>query len=92
MRINRAVMWMANGGMAMADLGSLELLDARGQPLQRLNPEAQQRQVPANAGPQTVEVTYQARAGQAEPARLVWYGRRNVLLEVPFTLKDVPLP
>jgi hypothetical protein len=36
-------------------------------------------------------LTFRANTDQGEPARLVLNGRRTVSIEVPFTLKDVPL-
>jgi hypothetical protein len=35
---------------------------------------------------------YQPRKGQGDPVRFTLRGKRTVLLEVPFVLKDVPLP
>jgi hypothetical protein len=37
-------------------------------------------------------LVYRPDPGQGEPARLVYTGRRTATIEVPFTLKDVPLP
>jgi hypothetical protein len=36
-------------------------------------------------------LTFQAEKGQ-EPAKLVYSGRKSLSVEIPFTLKDVPLP
>jgi hypothetical protein len=91
-RINRAVMMMRGGIEAPADPGTLELLDARGQPFERLDGAAQGRGNPGNGGPQTYELIFRPHPGQAEAARLVYSARRTVTLEVPFMLKDVPLP
>jgi hypothetical protein len=41
---------------------------------------------------QEVELTYQPEAGQKVAARFTYIGRRTTAIEVPFTLKDVPLP
>ena len=41
---------------------------------------------------QEIELTYRPEEGQNAPARFVYSGRRVVLVEVPFTLKNVPLP
>ncbi len=41
---------------------------------------------------QAVHLTFQPREGQADPARLVYTGRRTVMVEIPFVLRDVPLP
>jgi hypothetical protein len=42
----------------------------------------------------TVEyrLTFQPPAGAAKPAKLVYSGQRETTIEVPFLLKDVPLP
>jgi hypothetical protein len=37
-------------------------------------------------------LVYRTVPGAGEPSRLVYTGRRSVTLDVPFTLKDVPLP
>jgi hypothetical protein len=39
-----------------------------------------------------ISCTYQSRAGLGEPYKLVYSGRRTLIIEVPFTLNDVPLP
>jgi hypothetical protein len=39
-----------------------------------------------------LEVVYQPADGQGEPAKFTYVGRRSAIVEVPFTLKDVPLP
>jgi hypothetical protein len=89
-RINRAVFLMAARQEAVGDVPNLELQDVRGQTFTRVNPEA--TRVVANGVPQELELTYQPHPGQAAPARLVYLARRSVLVEVPFTLKDVALP
>jgi hypothetical protein len=42
----------------------------------------------------TMEVTmvFRQNNGQGEPAQLVLHGQRNISVQVPFTLRDVPLP
>ncbi len=42
--------------------------------------------------PRIYTLYYQPRKNQGDPVRLVLSGKRTVLLEVPFVLKDVPLP
>jgi hypothetical protein len=88
-RINRAV-WMMAGRQDVGEIPSLELQDARGQLFTRINPEA--TRVVANGIPQELDLTFQPHSGQAAPARLVYFVRRSVIVEVPFTLKDVALP
>ena len=41
---------------------------------------------------QVYTLTYQPRKGQEGPFRFVFSGRRTVVIDVPFLLKDVPLP
>jgi outer membrane protein assembly factor BamB len=38
------------------------------------------------------DLTYQPEAGQSEAARFIYQDRRTLFVEVPFVLKDVPLP
>jgi hypothetical protein len=46
-----------------------------------------------SAGPECIRLslTFQAAPGQAEPSRLILQGRRSLVLEVPFSLREVPL-
>jgi hypothetical protein len=46
----------------------------------------------ANGVAQEFRLTYLPERDQGEPVKLVQTGRRQILLEIPFTLKDVPLP
>lgn len=41
--------------------------------------------------PLTYSLIYQRRKDQGEPSKFVFSGRRGVLIEMPFTLRDVPL-
>jgi hypothetical protein len=70
---------------------SLELLDAKGQSFQ---PAGIGYEMVANGNglSQEIHLTYRPNEKQAEPAKLVYSGRRTVVVEVPFTLRDVPLP
>jgi hypothetical protein len=38
------------------------------------------------------EMVYQPQKGRGEPDRLVFFGRKSVAIDIPFTLQDVPLP
>ena len=40
---------------------------------------------------QEYTITYQPRNDQGEPAKLLYTGYRTTSIDVPFTLKDVPL-
>jgi hypothetical protein len=100
-RINRAVMRM-RGGVAETEAPEIELFDAQGQPFQRTSATAGPSQagvagvglpgVGFIGGPLDYQLTFVPRPGQAEPARLVYNGRRTVTIDVPFKLENVPLP
>src|SRR5262249_36609706 len=65
------------------------LLDEKGKPLQVVKAVT----TGVRAGPaQEVELIYRAAEGQPSPARFVYTARRGALLEVPFTLRNIPLP
>ena len=70
------------------------LLDAQGKPFTLVNPPARTGDVNFNGATQTRQMTllFRPGAGQGEPARLVLNGRRRETIQVPFTLRDVPLP
>jgi len=38
-----------------------------------------------------ISLTYEGGGGLGEPQKLIYSGQRTIMLEVPFTLKDVPL-
>jgi hypothetical protein len=67
--------------------GNLVLFDARGHLVRLLSKE----QVPDENGSEEYRFTYQVAKGQPDPSKLVLQGRRPVSIDVPFTLKDVPL-
>jgi hypothetical protein len=80
---------MRDGGSGAAE--SLALFDARGNSL------AQSRRTvePAlngNRVSQDMTLHYIVPATTAEPMKLVYSARRTLVVEVPFTLQDVPLP
>jgi hypothetical protein len=95
-RVNRVVVMNGGGRIGVNrewDGGSstLSLLDATGKsvPLVR----AESNLVPSGTSvAQEHQLSYQPAAVQSEPAALVYRGRRTVVLDIPFTLKDVPLP
>jgi hypothetical protein len=66
------------------------IIDAKGKPmpLERIQGQAGRRLV----GPREYTLFFTPGRGQPKPAKLVYSGRRSVVIEVPFTLKDVPLP
>src|SRR5262249_1639679 len=68
--------------------GNLALFDARGNLIRQVAKE----QIPDDQGVnEEYRFVYQVAKGQPEPARLVLQGRRPVTIDVPFTLRDVPL-
>jgi hypothetical protein len=56
--------------------------------------QQQRFRVAAGGGPTTMgfQIVYKPEKGQPAPAKLVFKGRKSVTIDVPFTLKDVPLP
>jgi hypothetical protein len=66
------------------------LVDAKGQSF-RLVGKGSELAAGARGLAQEITLMYRPRQGQAEAARLVYSGRRTVLVEVPFALKNVPL-
>jgi hypothetical protein len=94
-RINRAVLQMKVGGMGGNPVAnsSLELRDDRGVPFQLLSSNVQQQAQAFMGGAVAMEqeMLFQPHAAQGAPTKLVYLGRRNVMIEVPFSLKDAPL-
>jgi hypothetical protein len=87
---------VGGGGMAVdtseaSGPMSPALYDAKGYrfPLRRMETR---HIVKGNEWVQEFHLTYQADRGRVDSARLVFTGRRTTVLEIPFTLKDVPLP
>jgi hypothetical protein len=69
---------------------SFALLDAQGRRFAPLEGEVQ-----GSLGKRLrhdFTLLYQSQADRGPPAKLVYLGRRAVTIEVPFTLRDVPLP
>jgi hypothetical protein len=91
-RFNRRVMaFNGNGGLAEGGVPNLALVDAKGGKLQQVRTE-QRIVATGNGWSQEYHLTYSPQQGQGDPVKLVYTGPRTVTLEVPFTLKDVPLP
>jgi hypothetical protein len=82
------------GGVGNSANG-LSLLDDKGETVKLTG--VQMQFTPVVAGPAGIVnslqhvLTFQAEKGQ-EPAKLVYSGRKSLNVEIPFTLKDVPLP
>jgi hypothetical protein len=84
------------GGMAMplAGYNGIALLDDKGNAV----PVLIQQQIgfrPVQAGQKNVQehiFVFQLEKGQSEDVKLVFLGRKQTSIDIPFTLKDVPLP
>jgi len=74
-----------------ADLG-LSLLDAKGQPFQLVSNPIRQWKINNNQVSHELTLHFKPQPGQAEPAKLIHSGVRLAVMEIPFSLKDVPLP
>jgi hypothetical protein len=68
----------------------LTLLDARGHTIPLA--DSKSPKVAGSGKAWELTLAYRPDPVQAEPARLIYAGRRSRALEVSFTLKDVPLP
>ena len=79
--------------LVSVEYSGLSLVDAKGRRFE----VGQAQQELTQFGPQgwtyAITVAFRTTAeGAGEPARLVFTGSRPTMIEVPFTLKDVPLP
>jgi hypothetical protein len=70
----------------------LALLDDRGQAFQLAGVPHQQTRFNGVAVTREATLLFRPHQGQGEAARLVFAGSRHVTLDVPFVLKNVPLP
>lgn len=71
--------------------GDFALIDAQGKELPLIGMTTDGRVAGNNAQIEHV-LTFQAKKGQADGSKLVYRASRTINLNVPFTLKDVPLP
>jgi hypothetical protein len=79
----------ALAGMESTSPANLLLQDANGQSFpQRSRDEA----FGFNGDTVTRCIVSTYHSGLGEPSKLIYSGRRTILIEIPFTLKDVPLP
>jgi hypothetical protein len=74
------------------DPANLHLLDAGGRKFQGAQVSAQGTSFAGRAITQQWSLTYRPEKGQGAPARLVYIGVLPVVVDVPFTLRNVPLP
>jgi hypothetical protein len=68
---------------------NLVLYDAAGQVLP---PQNRDDGTTFNGNMPARVITLRYHCGVSEPGKLVYSGRRTIIIEIPFTLKDVPLP
>jgi hypothetical protein len=66
-----------------------KLVNAEGKALELVNGELEVSAT--NEGSRVFTLVYKPGANDTAPAKFQYMGRREVLVEVPFTLKDVPL-
>jgi hypothetical protein len=74
------------------DLQHLELKDGDGRNYYMFSRDLDAVAPNQNGLVREVQIVFRPRPGQGKPARLVYSGRRVATVEVPFTLKEVPLP
>ena len=89
-RFNGRMAFMAQQEFDSATAQSLSLQDSKGKAFQLAST---QESTQANGLDITQEfhLVFQSRQGLDQPARLVYSGHRLVTVEIPFTLKNVPL-
>lgn len=90
--VNRARGLRADGGAMTPEQfekRGIALRDAKGQALGLVSAKCDSAASPI--GPFQYTLVYEWKKDQPEPTSLVLTGRRTVLLEVPFVLRDVPL-
>lgn len=83
---------IGRGGLGMPTGGSsLKVLDEKGNVLQQTGMQTQLRR---GAGGLERQYTIMVKAapGQGKPTRLVYASQKSVTLDIPFSLKDIPLP
>jgi hypothetical protein len=83
--------WRGRGSAAVSrDYTAFSLVDAQGRALSLTGGEVQGT---LDKGIRhDLNLVYQPLPNQGAPARLLYKGRRTVTVEIPFTLRDVPLP
>jgi hypothetical protein len=81
---------MSRSGAAAADTVNLEMAVVNDRD-QLLQPVGLEYRLFAAKGPEYA-LTLQSGVGQGEPAKLVLSLNKSVTIDVPFTLKNVPLP
>jgi hypothetical protein len=94
----QAIIAIGQGGgpVVMGAINGLTVQDGKGNTLPVQMGPQQFRMVAQPGGGNALTATYtllcQPAKGQGEPAKLVYLGRKRATIDIPFTLKDVPLP
>jgi hypothetical protein len=70
---------------------NLKLLDAKGRAFDLSSTQSQGMRFGPAGLTQTMTLLFTPKNGQSRPARLVYYGEPTAFVDVPFTLKNVPL-
>jgi hypothetical protein len=78
-----------SGGSPEPPGTSFALLDAGGKPLTLTQTE---EPILRPSGVREYQLVFVPEKGQGNPVQFVYTGRRSAVIDVPFTLKDVPLP
>jgi hypothetical protein len=79
------------GGYVGDAFNGLSLVDDKGTKFSIVRVGVAAQAVAAGAVATTYEITFEAKKDQGEPVKLIFSGSKMVAVEVPFTLKDVPL-
>jgi hypothetical protein len=69
----------------------LSVVDSKGRHLKLIEGNTNNQDT-ANNGTKEYHLTYDLPTGSPKPAKLIYNGQRVVMVDVNFTLKDVPLP
>jgi hypothetical protein len=95
-RVQRQVRVQGGAPVFTTAINGLAVLDDKGNTLPVQMGAQQFRMVVQPGGGNVLTATYtmicQPGKGQGDPAKLVYLGRKRVTIDIPFTLKDVPLP
>ena len=89
-RFNGRMAFMAQQEAENVAAQNLSLQDLNGRPFQLVSAE-ETTQANGMEVTQEFRLVFQSRQGLGEPAHLIYSGHRLVTVEIPFTLKNVPL-
>jgi len=70
----------------------LSLVDGKGEPFSLAGHQTHQVRINNNQVTHETTLLFKPQAGQGAPAKLIYTATRPATVEIPFTLKDVPLP